>query len=320
MNRRHFILGTGAFAALSPFGFTQSTLSTQHRKRLLRVAHLTDVHVMPYPVSGHDVKFKLHPAESMASCIRHVQTLEDKPDFIINGGDCVMDSLRRTKEEVHAQWAEWQGVLKNELELPMFSTIGNHDVWGWANKDRLQNTAYGKSIAIEQLGLGERYYTFSQNGWNFIVLDSTHFDAESERGYTAKLDEAQFAWLESTLKAADPLTPICVVSHIPVISFCPFFDGDNETSGDWKVPGAWMHTDARKIKGLFSQYSQIKLAISGHIHLQDRVDYLGIQYLCNGAVSGGWWNGNYQEFPPAYALIDLYNDGSVEHQLIPYLN
>ena len=319
MNRRHFILGSGALAALSPFTFAQQRLVSGQRQRLLRVAHLTDIHVMPHPVPGYEVKLKFNPAESMATCIRQVQSLEDRPDFIINGGDCVMDSLRKTREEVFVQWAEWQGVLKNELELPMFNTIGNHDVWGWGNKDRLQNTGYGKSIALDQLGLSERYYSFTRNGWLFIVLDSTFFDAESEGGYTAKLDDAQFDWLESTLKSSDPLTPICVVSHIPIISFCPFFDGENESSGDWKIPGAWMHTDARRLKNLFRQYSHIKLAISGHIHLQDRVDYLGIQYLCNGAVSGGWWNGNYQEFPPAFALIDLFSDGSVEHQMIPYL-
>jgi len=319
MNRRHFILGTGALAALSPLTFAQKNQNAASRKRMLRVAHLTDIHVMPYPIAGRDIKLRYNPAESMAACIRHVQSLEDKPDFIINSGDCVMDSLKKTREEVMSQWAVWQEVLKNELELPIYHAIGNHDVWGWANKDRLENPEYGKSIAIEQLGLSSRFYTFAQNGWNFIVLDSTHFDAKSEGGYIAKLDDEQYAWLESTLKSLDANTPICVVSHIPVISFSPFFDGDNETSGDWKVPGAWMHIDSRKIKDLFKPFSQIKLAISGHIHLQDRVDYLGIKYLCNGAVSGGWWNGNYQEFSPAYVLIDLYSDGSSEHQVVPYL-
>ena len=79
-----------------------------------------------------------------------------------------------------------------------------------------------------------------------------------------------------------------------------------------------MHIDARKLKDLFFQYANVKLCISGHIHLLDRVDYNNITYLCNGAVCGKWWRGNYQENPPGYALIDLYDDGSFAHQYIAY--
>ena len=87
----------------------------------------------------------------------------------------------------------------------------------------------------------------------------------------------------------------------------------------WQIPGAWMHKDAKRLKDLFFQHKNVKLAMSGHVHLQDEVNYLGVKYLCNGAASGGWWGGNYQEFPPAFALVDLYEDGSSEHQIINYL-
>jgi hypothetical protein len=43
-----------------------------------------------------------------------------------------------------------------------------------------------------------------------------------------------------------------------------------------------------------------------------------VRYLCNGAVSGGWWKGKYQEFGPAYALVDFFDDGTVENQLVYY--
>ena len=79
-----------------------------------------------------------------------------------------------------------------------------------------------------------------------------------------------------------------------------------------------MHIDARKIKDLFSDYPNIKLAISGHVHLADKANYLGIDYLCNGAACGAWWQGNYQEFPPLYAIIDLYEDGSFNSELVHY--
>jgi 3',5'-cyclic-AMP phosphodiesterase len=173
---------------------------------------------------------------------------------------------------------------------------------------------------LEELKLTERFYSYDSNGWRFIVLDSSFYAPSQPRGYMARLDEEQFAWLASTLASTPSDTHVAIFSHIPIISFSPFFDGDNETSGMWQVPGEWMHIDARRIKDLFHKHANIRLCLSGHIHLQDEVRYLGIRYFCNGAVSGGWWKGNYQEFPPAYALVDFYEDGSVSNQMIPYLS
>ncbi|MBK9483903.1 MAG: hypothetical protein IPO01_01380 [Chitinophagaceae bacterium] len=89
-------------------------------------------------------------------------------------------------------------------------------------------------------------------------------------------------------------------------------------NGDWKLSRALLHTDARKIKALFKQYTNIKTCLSGHIHLQDEVNYLGIKYYCNGAISGNWWGGAFQDFAPAYALFDFYSDGTVERKMIEY--
>ncbi|MDQ8202283.1 metallophosphoesterase [Pelagicoccus sp. SDUM812003] len=309
MNRRNFFRNTALATGGLLVGNASARADVVKPRRSLRIAHLTDIHVMP----GKGA------AEGMAKAFQHAQSLSDRPDFIFNGGDCIMDALKHEKAEVAAQWSEWQGVLKNERELPMYSAIGNHDVWGWALKDRARRGDYGKRWAMEELGLDRRYYAFEKKDWQFVALDSAHVDLNSERGYTARLDEEQFAWLQDTLERFDANKPVCVLSHIPIISFCPFFDGENETSSDWVVPGPWMHIDARRIKDLFARHPNVKVGLSGHIHLADEVKYLGVTYLCNGAVSGGWWDGNYQEFPPAYVIVDLYEDGSVRSQYVPYL-
>jgi hypothetical protein len=70
---------------------------------------------------------------------------------------------------------------------------------------------------------------------------------------------------------------------------------------------------------LFKQHTNVKACISGHIHLVDRVDYLGVTYMCGGAVCGAWWKGSrFNECDPGYSLIDLYDDGSVERQYVAY--
>ncbi|MDW8263604.1 MAG: metallophosphoesterase, partial [Phycisphaerales bacterium] len=139
-------------------------------------------------------------------------------------------------------------------------------------------------------------------------LDSTHSDGGN--GYVARLDPEQFDWLAGELAGPSRDRPVVVLSHIPIVCACAMFDGDNETSGDWRIPGAFVHVDARRIKDLFYRHRNVKLALSGHIHLADRVDYLGVTYVCNGAVSAGWWKGPNQEFGNGYGIVRLWADGS----------
>lgn len=311
INRREFLSNTATAAfgttALVSLATVSCAPAAPQRRRVLRLAHLTDIHVQP----------ELSAAAGMARALQHAQNLQDKPEIIFNGGDAIMDALGADKARTQTQWQLWQSVLQNECSLPIVHCIGNHDVWGWKAKKTAisSDKLYGKQWAMQEFGLSSRYYSFDRTGWHFIVLDSTHF---LPGGYIAKLDDEQFEWLQDDLNRTPGTTPICVLSHIPIMCFCAFFDGENEASGDWKIPGAWMHIDARRIKDAFKQHSNIKLCLSGHIHLQDEVEYLGVKYLCNGAVSGNWWEGAYQEFPPAYVVVDLFDDGSSASEYIPY--
>jgi hypothetical protein len=318
MNRRSFL--TNSAALLGGLGLaTIPALAETNaiRKRVLRVAHLTDIHVMP-DMTGFD-----HPELGMAEAIRHAQNQSDKPDMIFFGGDMVMDSLKTEKDKVLVQWGIWDKIFKEEVKIPYKLAIGNHDVWGWAlhdNPDIENDPDYGKGLVKRHLGLENTYYSFDKAGWHFIFIDSLERDHGSKHGYTARIDDKQFAWLEKDLKSVPTATPICVLSHVPLLSVCTFFDGfdDLESTGSWVIPGAWTHIDAKRIKNLFSKHSNVKFCMSGHVHLCDDITYLGVRYCCNGAVSGGWWKGPYQEFGPAYALVDFFEDGTVENKLVYY--
>ncbi|MGV3616822.1 MAG: metallophosphoesterase family protein [Fimbriimonas sp.] len=276
-------------------------------RRVLRIAHLTDIHVQP----------ERGAPEAMERCLAHVQSQPDLPDFILTGGDLIMDSLERPKDRVKQQWDIFTRVLKANLQLPIVHTVGNHDVWGWAARGTDEGDPYfGKAWVCEVLELPKTYRSFDRAGWHIVILDSTH--PVDGNGYTARLDEAQFEWLRDDLASVPATTPIMVVSHIPILAACAAFDGDNERTGDWIIPGAWMHIDARRIKDLFLKHPNVKLCVSGHIHLQDQVIYNGVNYFCNGAVCAGWWGGDFQECTYGYALIDLYDDGSFENRYVPY--
>jgi 3',5'-cyclic AMP phosphodiesterase CpdA len=223
---------------------------------------------------------------------------------------------RQTDERTTLQWNLFKSVMKQECSLPVKSCIGNHDTWGW-NKAKSKTTGdeplWGKNRAVHELGLPNRYYSFDQAGWHFIVLDSTHTDGAD--GYIAKMDEKQYQWLVADLAK----TPVLLLSHQPIFSAAAFLSGNDETIGStWELRAARMHIDARRLRNLFKKHPNVKLALSGHLHLVDRVDYCGVTYLCNGAVSGAWWKGDNQECDEGYGLIDLYDDGSFANQYVAY--
>jgi Icc protein len=309
-SRKNF-LQTGVLAAVGT-AFSVPALAEQkiisvNKKRLLRIAHLTDVHVQPEAPAPH----------GLASALHTVQKLKDKPDIIFNTGDCIMDSMSKHKDRVQLQWDVWNSTLKNENSIEIVHTIGNHDIWGitMPHATIKGDVHYGKKWAVEELGIKNRYYSFDKNGWHFIVLDSTM--PVVGFSYTAMLDEEQKEWLKEDLSKVAPSTFVCVLSHIPILAACVFFDGA-KAKHNWQVGGGNMHRDAHELKDLFYKHQNVKLCLSGHIHLIDQLEYLGVKYLCNGAVSGAWWGGSNQEFPPAFATINLYDDGSSDHELHYY--
>ncbi|MFN4243071.1 MAG: metallophosphoesterase family protein [Tepidisphaerales bacterium] len=316
--RRHFLqsaVAAGGLVVMAEAGGHASRLAPElsgrpadNRRRVLRVAHLTDTHL--------DAS-RRKSDEGLIACLRHVGE-HFRPDLILAGGDNIREAFNVPEDVAAAQFEQWRRLIRAHSPAPVVHCIGNHDVWGWdkANSQTTGNEPrFGKAWAVEAFELPNRYYAFDRAGWHFVVLDSTF---PHDEGYKGRLDDEQFEWLERDLAATPPTTPVLVLSHIPIVSAAALFDGENEKTGDWVVPGAWVHIDARRIKDLFYRHRNFKLALSGHLHLVERVEYLGVHYICDGAVSGGWWKGPYHEFDTGYGVIDLYDDGSFDWAFVVY--
>ena len=306
MRRRKFLQSISLLSAAASIPAI-SRAGFEKRKRKFTLAFISDIHIKPSEVAEAGMK----------KALNHLNQLNEQPDLIINGGDSIMDALAADKQKTQIQWDLFNKILAAENKLPVKHCIGNHDIWGWQLKEDVKTDAlYGKAWWLQQTGYTKTYYSFTHKEWHFIFLDSVQ---ENNGGYIALLDNEQFDWLENELNNNKEKF-ICIVSHIPIISFCSaMFFKDMLPNGDWKLSRALLHTDARRIKDLFKKHPNIKTCLSGHIHLQDEVNYLGIKYYCNGAISGNWWNGSFQDFAPAYALFDFYSDGTVERKIVEYL-
>lgn len=307
MQRRSFIQAAGLLAGTMAL---PGQLPAMPAKRSVRFAHVSDIHVKPGEI----------PEQGMARALHHLQQLKQKPEFIINGGDAIMDALAADKSSTQTQFNLFKSILAKENSLPIYHCIGNHDVWGWfvKNDESLKNDKlYGKQWVVEEFSMPGRFYSFTKSNWKFIVLDSTQLNPAG--GYIALVDKPQYEWLQQELAATPKSMHVCIVSHIPILSICAgLFFNKTEENGDLKIQRNLMHTDFLTLKKLFMQHPKVKVCISGHIHLQDELNYLGVKYYCNGAISGNWWKGSFQEFAPAYAVVELFDDGSSKRTMVEY--
>ncbi|MCZ8215392.1 MAG: metallophosphoesterase [Cyclobacteriaceae bacterium] len=314
-DRRSFIKKAtlaGIVTALSPQLLTASnaiTLKQNAKKRSLRIAHITDVHLLK----------QANAEKSFANVLKEINAHEDKPALIINTGDTVMEENKQTLENVQAMWEVWNRIVTSENKIPIKSALGNHDVWygptAALDAEYKNDKRYGKQWAIDVLKLPNRYYAFDMNGWHFIALDSIN----GKNGY--QLDDEQVNWLKSKLKEIPATSPICVFSHVPILSMgALLYSTKREPIEKVKFPSGDMHNDHQLIKDIFQAHKNVKLCLSGHVHYIDAIQYLGVTYLCNGAVSGNWWGNplTLDEFPPVYTLVDLYEDGSITYNHIYY--
>ncbi|MCC8425278.1 metallophosphoesterase [Mucilaginibacter sp. UR6-11] len=301
MERRSALKNIGGLLLVPGLGMGMSAAKA---KPVLRLAHLTDVHL----------KDEFGAPAKYVKCLHHLQQQNPKPDLILNGGDIVFDMNKENINAIDRQWQLTKSILKNECSIPTHYCLGNHDIW-WYENNKGQS-AYGKQYSLDQLQLSKPYYSFTQNGWKFILLDSVHLDIDNT-WYIGKLGDEQFAWLENELQSTDPKMPVLVLSHIPILTAVLMIE-DNIVN-KWQMLGGDMHTDTAKIINLFYKHPSVKLCLSGHIHLRDKVVYNNVTYICNGAVSGAWWEGNKRETAPGYGLIDLYADGSFDEKYINYL-
>jgi len=270
--------------------------TSPHREPVLKIAHLTDVHIRP----ENDVP------ERFKKCLNDLFT--HNFDFILNGGDTIhaADYDDITRKRVLEQWDAWGQCAALFENKPVYSCLGNHDMW-WAAPDK-QDEMYGKNYVTKRLKMPGRYYSFTEKGWTFIILDGNNPGVS--------VDDEQVNWLEKKLESLSDNSPVLIMSHYPILTVTGHFYPNDQ------------HSDADKLSRLFYRHQdKVKCCISGHMHLLDEAIYNGTTYYCNGAVSGFWWGdgnersadrGYYRETPPGYAILSLYENGQTKREYIEH--
>lgn len=264
-------------------------------KRSLRLGYFTDIHLPNDPV----IQQRAAKAVSKAN----------GSDLVLFGGDNLMAIDHKDEATIQGQFSGWKKLLSENLQKPYKVIVGNHDVEQWESAPSPMN---GKRRALDLFGMSGRYWSHSVAGWRIIGLDTVHQSGNSFMGW---LDPEQLEWLRGELK--DTKTPTVVLGHIPILTVTSLANSGLRAKEN-ALPisfGSHVSNHYEAIK-MFREAGNIKLVLSGHTHMQDRVDYAGTSYICAGAVCGGWWNGPNEGFRPAFAQIDLNSDGSFSHKFV----
>ncbi|MBS1710054.1 MAG: metallophosphoesterase [Armatimonadetes bacterium] len=297
---RRDVLAAGA-ASLLPL---KALGALEPPQKTLRVAHMTDFHVQP----------ELHAAEGMAKALEHA--MGRKPGLILAGGDLIMDGFAQTEARTKLQWELFTKISRDHAGVSIHPAMGNHDVWGWNKKDSHTDGSerlWAKKWFTDLFHLERTYYSFDKGAWHFVVLDDI---ALTPDGYNGMVGPEQREWLADDL--AKTKKPTVVLSHIPILSVTGLAGGYDQAKGEWNVGGSTMAKDSNELRALFFKNKHVKIALSGHTHVLDRVDFDGVSYLCGGAVCGAWWKGNNGNTKPGYRLLDLHSDGSFDERYVPW--
>ena len=294
LTRRRF-LGTTTAALSAPLSWATRRAAGQSAAAPLRLAHMTDIHVQP----------ELAADQGFIQCLEAVHELE--PQFILTGGDLVMDVFDQDAARADLLFDLYQRIVRDHTDLTVYPCLGNHDVFGWSNRRGVtpDHPQYGKRLFCDR---------FDRGGWRIYVLDD--IQPTEDNRYQAYLDEAQRDWLERDLEAKPADMPALVVCHIPILSVTVLDTRGmwNEAENEFRIPLRQMAREALDLTQLFSRHN-VRLALSGHTHRVDRVEYRGVTFICGGAVCGAWWREiAYRGFPACFGVVDLFPDGRFDVQ------
>jgi len=285
MTRRNLLQAFGA-AALTP----SLSLAGSAPKPKFRFVHMTDLHIQP----------ELKAAEGVAAAVRKVLSLKVRPDFVITGGDHVMDVLDTTTARADENFRQFRRGLKR-WETRIHAAIGNHDVYGWGKTSQdMTDPRYGRAQFADTFKQS-RTHAWEFGGWKFLILDSIQPQA---KGWTAGIDDEQLDWLKKELEKTGKETPIVVTTHVPLVTAFNQVQGSTTAA----LSPSLIIPNGAVVTQLLQPYN-VKAVLQGHTHVQEEVSYAGTKYITSGAVCGDWWKGSrFGIFPEGFLVVDVHGD------------
>jgi len=252
------------------------------------VAFITDLHID-------------YGRNAVAGVEKALDTINSlKPDFILTGGDMIMDALAQSYGRADSLYNLYQETIK-KAEAPVYNTMGNHEIYGIYSRSGADpsNPEYGEKMYEKRIG--PSYYSFMHKGWKFMILNSIEDTGKDH--YVGLIDTVQIGWIKEELENTDPETPIVISTHIPFISVMAQRYGGSTVPNDSSL----VVYNSKPVLDLFSGYN-LKLVLQGHLHILEDIYYEGVHYITGGAISAAWWNGPYRTCEEGFLWLTFTSD------------
>ncbi|MCU0459990.1 MAG: metallophosphoesterase [Bacteroidales bacterium] len=268
--------------------FMNSCKTRKEGSETFNVAFLTDIHI----------DYRRNAVAGVEKALDSVNALN--PDFIITGGDLIMDALGQSYGRADSLYNLYQETIR-KASVPVYNTMGNHEIYGIYSRSGADplHPEYGEKMYEKRIG--QSYYSFMHKGWKFMILNSIE-DTGKDR-YVGLIDSVQAAWITKELESTDQGTPIVISTHIPFI-----------TVMDQRYEGSTVPNDSslvvynsRQVLDLFREHN-LKLVLQGHLHILEDIYYEGVRYITGGAVCGGWWRGPYRTCEEGFLWLTFGKD------------
>lgn len=251
-----------------------------------RFVFMTDIHV----------EYGNNASKGFSKAIKEAEKL--KPDFIITGGDLIMDALQQRYTLVDSLYNLYNTLIKT-TKIPFYNCMGNHEIWAWGLKTDTLLSDYGKKFYEKRIS--PSYYSKNIKGWHFIFLSSIQRDYNGI--YYGGIDIEQVEWLKKDLLSIDKKMPVAIITHIPFITLLSqYYNGSTSANGKGDVI-----TNSKEVLALFKSYN-LKLILQGHLHYYEKLEIEGLTLFTGGAVCGSWWKGPYSKTEEGFVVVDVNGD------------
>lgn len=270
---------------LFTFVILTTALFSQTPEEEFTFVFMTDIHLQPErgAVEGFDL------------AIQKVNELN--PDFVITGGDLIMDALGQSygrSDSLYNMYIE----QSKKFNMPVYNTMGNHEVFGLYVDSGIDPTHEEYNEVMYENRIGKRYYSFDHKGWHFMILDA--IGQTEERRYIGEIDEEQINWIKKDLEQLDKGTPIVISVHIPFVTIqTQLSKGTTEPNSKGTVI-----TNGKEVLELFKEHN-LTLTLQGHLHILEYIYLNGYSFLTGGAVSARWWQGPNYGLEEGFVLVKV---------------
>lgn len=244
----------------------------------LRIIQLSDTHLYANP---HRSLLGVKTKESFQAVLELLRNQKEKIDLIVHSGDISQDF----SHESYQQLAD----MLSELNVPVHCVPGNHD------DPKIMAQVFPRGMVSMQKNVLLR-------NWQFILLNSNK--PGSVEGY---LDASELKFMQDCLAAYPDHKSIVIFHHHPM-----------------PVGVKWLDnlglSNAKEFWDTIGKFKNAHTVLFGHVHQEHEEVINGIpcyalpstciQFKCKQENFG------LDHAPPGYRLLNLYDDGKVETEIV----